>query len=191
MENSRRTSKLVKTNKQNPSKNKLNAKDDIIFKNVLIIVLIVICLAQAIYIVFYTLDLKENSVKNSFLKSYVSIQKNVSLYLGKQSQNMYEAYNYSQILTGTILDEEGNPQKIKGTDGVEMIPLVNQENKIEMDTKEYYVLNSENIKANFKIEVPSYKNMTWYVSSDGDIKVKCESKPNWWTTDLDCLTIGN
>lgn len=165
--------------------------DDTLFKNVLIIVLIVLCLSQAIYIVFYTLNLKENSVKKSFLKSYVNIQKEISFYLGKQTQNMYEAYNYSQILTGTIVDDKGDIQKIKGTDGIDIVPLVNNEDDIEMGEKQYYMLNGENIKTNFKIELPSYKGITWYVSSDGDVKVKCESKPNWWTSDLDSLTIGN
>lgn len=166
-------------------------KDETLFKNVLIIVLIIVCLVQAIYIVFYTLNLKENTVKKSFLKSYINIQQAISLYLGSETQNMYEAYNYSQILTGTVVDDEGNIQKIKGTDGVEIIPLVDKENKIEMDEKEYYTLNGENMKTNFNIDLPSYKKITWYVSSDGELKVKCESKPNWWTSDLDCLTIGN
>ena len=49
-------------------------KSDEKFKNTLIVVLIIISLLQAIYIVFYTLNLKENSVKKSFLTFYINAQ---------------------------------------------------------------------------------------------------------------------
>lgn len=166
-------------------------KSDIRFKNTLIVVLLVICLIQAVYIVFYTLNLKENSVKKSFLTSLVDIQKNVSVYLSQETFNSYEAYNYSQILTASIVDENGEIKKIKDTSGGEMLNIVDLENKLDVNGVEYYAINSENIKTQLSITVPTYRKITWYISSKGDVKVKCDNKPNWWTSDLDGLIVGN
>lgn len=165
--------------------------NDTAFKNILIIALILICLFQAIYIVFYTLNLKENSVKKSFLTFYIKAQKEVSTYLAETRLNTYEAYNYSQILTGTILGEEGNLIEIKDVDGNNIAPIVDANAKEDINGVEYYVVNSDNIKAQLKLEIPNYKNITWYLSSEGDVKVKCNFKPNWWTSDLDGTLLGN
>ena len=170
---------------------KSNKKDDTLFKNILIIVLLIVSFTQAIYIIFYTLNLKENTVKKSFLESFIDIQKEVCEYLVEEKANTYDAYNYSQILTGTIIDEEGNINKIKDIDGNDLTSIVNSETKLDINSVEYYAINNDNIKSSLDINMPNYKNMTWYISSEGDIKVKLEKEPNWWTSDLDCLLIGN
>ena len=165
--------------------------NDIKFKNTLIVFLIIACFLQAIYIIFFTLNIKENSVKKSFLSFYVKAQKEVSIYLATSDANTYSAYNYSQILTGTILNEEGNLIEIKDIDGSSIIPIVDANEKLDVNGVEYYVVNSDNIKSQLKLEIPNYKNITWYLSSNGDVKVKCDRKPNWWTSDLDGLVLGN
>ena len=164
---------------------------DVLFKNILIIILLIVCFIQAIYIIFYTLNMKENTVKKSFLSSYIDIQKQVNMYLVKEKNNMYDAYNYSQILTGTIVDEQGNINKIKDIDGNDLTSIVNFETKLDINSVEYYAINNDNIKSSININMPSYKNMTWYISSEGDVKIKLEKEPNWWTSDLDCLLVGN
>lgn len=166
-------------------------RSDEAFKNALIIFLIVACLLQAIYIVFYTLNLKENSVKKSYLTFYIKAQKEVSTYLAETRLNTYEAYNYSQILTGTILNDEGKIIEIKDVDGNNISPIVDSTKKEDINGVEYYEINRENIKAQLKLEIPNYKNITWYLSSNGDVKVKCGFKPNWWTSDLDGTLLGN
>ena len=170
---------------------KSNKKDDTLFKNILIIVLLIVCFIQAVYIIFYTLNLKENTVKKSFLESFIDIQKEVCEYLVEEKAITYDVYNYSQILTGTIIDEEGNINKIKDIEGNDLTSIVDSETKLDINSVEYYPINNDNIKSSIDINIPSYKNMTWYISSEGDIKVKLEKEPNWWTSDLDCLLIGN
>lgn len=183
--------KSITKNTDTGEKRRMTKNDDSAFKNILIIVLIIIALFQAIYIVFYTLNLKENSVKKSFLSSYIKIQKEITTYLCLESADVYQAYNIAQILTGSIVDENGETQKIKDTENTELVPIVDTQNKIDLNGIEYYVASSENIKTTLDISVPSYKGITWYIGSDGDLKVKCESKPKWWTSDLDCLILGN
>lgn len=186
MNNTRR-----KVSQQNKNANVTKNKDENLFKNILIIVLLIVSFVQAIYIVFYTLNLKENTVKKSFLSSFIDIQKEVCEYLVEEKANTYDAYNYSQILTGIIVNEEGNINKIKDIDGKDLTPIVNSDNKLDINGVEYYTINNDNIKSSININMPSYKNMTWYISNEGDVKVKLEKEPNWWTSDLDCLLIGN
>lgn len=194
MEKSRR--KITKNNnmKSENSKrvvDKTNKQDDILFKNILIIVLLIICFIQAIYIVFYTLNLKENTVKKSFLVSYINLQKEITEYLVEEKVNMYDAYNYSQILTGTVIDEAGNINSIKDIDGNNLTSFVNPDSKLDINGVEYYAINNENINSILEAGIPSYKNMIWYLSSNGDVKIKLENKPKWWTSDLDSLLLGN
>lgn len=195
MENSRRkiTRKNDDVRSENAKRvnNKTNKKDDVLFKNVLIIVLLIICFIQAIYIVFYTLNLKENTVKKSFLMSYINFQKEITEYLIEEKANMYDAYNYSQILTGTVIDESGNINNIKDIDGNNLTPVVNLDSKLDINGAEYYAINNENINSILEVSIPSYKNMIWYLSSNGDVKIKLENKPKWWTSDLDCVLLGN
>lgn len=194
MESSRR--KITKNNnmKSENSKrvvDKTNKQDDILFKNILIIVLLIICFIQAIYIVFYTLNLKENTVKKSFLMSYINLQKEITEYLVEEKANMYDAYNYSQILTGTVIDEAGNINSIKDIEGNNLTSVVNPDSKLDINGVEYYAINNENINSILEAGIPSYKNMIWYLSSNGDVKIKLENKPKWWTSDLDCVLLGN
>ena len=100
--NNREKNMNVNSNKDKVISTK-KKKSDEKFKNTLIIALIIISLLQAIYIVFYTLNLKENSVKKSFLTFYINAQKDVSTYLIETKLNTYDAYNYSQIFVFQVL----------------------------------------------------------------------------------------
>lgn len=181
----------IRKKRTNVRGNEKSKNGDTAFKNTLIIVLLIVCLIEIIYIIFYTLNLKENTVKKSFLNSYIEIQRNVSTYLVGQNFESYNAYNYAQILTGVIVDDNGQNQKIKDTNDEEILPLVSTENKIDINGVEYFQCNSDNIKTNLKIDMPSYRNITWYIGSNGELKIKYSIKPAWWTSDLDCLIVGN
>ena len=141
----------IRKKRTNVRGNEKSKNGDTAFKNTLIIVLLIVCLVETIYIIFYTLNLKENTVKKSFLNSYIEIQRNVSTYLVGQNFESYNAYNYAQILTGVIVDDNGQNQKIKDTNDEEILPLVSTENKIDINGVEYFQCNSDNIKTNLKI----------------------------------------
>ena len=109
----------------------------------------------------------------------------------KTKLNTYDAYNYSQILTGKVLNNEGQEIEIKSIDGNNILPIADSSKKEDINGVEYYEINKENINTQLKLDIPNYKNITWYLSSNGDVKVKWNFKPNWWTSDLDGTLLGN
>ena len=99
---------------------------------------------------------------------------------------MFDAYEIENIITG--YNTEG--EVITNLDEENMKPIAQKNSMVESSGVKYYKLDSDNVKSELNCELPKYSNMEWYVSMNGDLKVKFSgATPKWWDSSLDSLKI--
>lgn len=152
----------------------------------IIILLIILLLLSITYIIFNKFNIANVDTKATFVEDTTNIQEKVSYYLGTSYSDTFGAYTKIQLLTG--LNAEN--QEIKDTAGNNLKPFVKIDSKTEINGKICYELSSENIKEILKLDLPTYDNIKWYVQDGELIKVKFDTKPSWWTTELNSLEVG-
>lgn len=152
----------------------------------LIIVLIILNLLSITYIVFNKFNIANVDTKATFVEDIIKVQEKISYYLGTSYSDTFGAYTKTELITG--LNSEN--KEIKDITGKSLKPIVNIESKTEINGKVVYELNQENIKEMLKTELPTYNNVKWYIQDGELIKVKFDTKPSWWTTELNSLEVG-
>ena len=134
-------------------------------------------------VLFIILTAKTNNAK--FVDDLINTQAKVSKYIGQIESETFNAYTEEEIILGKTNDD-----KIKNINEKELIPLVDEDNKVENGTVKYYPINDENLKTQFGIDLSEYSEIKWYISSNGYVKVKLESKPKWWSANFNSLIIN-
>ena len=152
----------------------------------LIIILIILNLLSITYIVFNKFNIANVDTKATFVEDITKVQEKISYYLGTSYSDTFGAYTKTELITG--LNSEN--KEIKDTPGKSLKPIVNIESKTEINGKVLYELNQENIEEILKIDLPTYNNIKWYIQDGELIKVKFDTKPSWWTTELNSLEVG-
>lgn len=152
----------------------------------LIIILIILNLLSITYIVFNKFNIANVDTKATFVEDITKVQEKISYYLGTSYSDTFGAYTKTELITG--LNSEN--KEIKDTTGKSLKPIVNIESKTEINGKVLYELNQENIEEILKIDLPTYNNIKWYIQDGELIKVKFDTKPSWWTTELNSLEVG-
>lgn len=151
--------------------------------NILVAILFIIIVLLAGYILFFN----AGSGITTFYTDLVTLQKNISYYLGTTSTEMFDVYSIENIITGFNDDNK----EIKNIDEENIVPIGIKDSVIQKGEKKYYKLNSENIKTILKIELPTHDGIEWYISQDGQLAIKLtKGTPKWWNDNLDELRIS-
>lgn len=156
-------------------------------KTVIIVILAVICMLLISFIIFLVFGTKSISGSSSFLQSTYALQDKVSNYMGKSSAETFGVYTNEEIITGKT---SKNNEQIKDNEDKEITPLVNLDEKVEENGKVAYKINSDNLKKELNTSMPTFDGIDYYIQDGITIKVKLQTKPEWWNEDLDFLLVG-
>lgn len=152
--------------------------------NIITALLFLITIGLICYIIFFN---STGEGRTDFYHDIVSLQQNVSYYLGKTRAEMFEAYELNNIIIG--MTDDG--KEIKNVEDKAITPVANKDEVIDKNGTKYYKLNENNVKELFKIELPKYNGISWYVSGNGEIKVKFSSDvPKWWNDNSEKLKLS-
>ena len=139
-------------------------------KYIIIIVILIIALGlTAAYAILGPRGFKTTEKGKAFLDDVLTLQSNLSYYVGASYSDSFGVYTKEEILLGKTL-EDG--EKIKDNEDNVLPTLVNEENTIE-----------------YKGEIPTYEGVTFYVVEGDLVKVKLDSTPDWWNSNYDGLKI--
>ncbi len=153
-----------------------NSKDKII-----IVLLLIVIILLAGYII---LNLNKDNKAKDFISDFTKLQSKISYYIGSTYSDTFGVYTNEEIITGTKTTNE-NVDDIKNIE-----PIVDVESKVEKSGKISYQILSENVKKIFKIDVPNYEGVKWYIQDGEFLKVDFETKPSWWTENLESYRLG-
>lgn len=151
-----------------------NSKDKII-----IVLLLIIIILLAGYII---LNLNKDSKAKDFISDFTKLQSNISYYIGSTYSDTFGVYTNEEIITGTKTANDNDIENIE--------PIVDTKSKIEKNAKVSYQILSENVKKIFKVDVPNYEGVKWYIQDGEFLKVDFETKPSWWTDNLESYRLG-
>ncbi|MEG1141166.1 MAG: hypothetical protein RSE41_01705 [Clostridia bacterium] len=154
-----------------------------LIKNVIIGILSLVLIIVIIFI------LKPKTIVNSndLLKNIILVQSNISEYVGKTKSDTFNIYNTELILIGSSNIEKIEDSKIVNNNNEELISLISLDDKKKIKDINYYKLNVKNISKLFKISLTD--EVTWYIDSNGNIKILNDKLPKWWTSNLDIFLI--
>lgn len=157
-------------------------KKDTNNNSILLALMFIIIIALLAYIIFFN----GGNGKTEFYTEALSFQNVISNYIGNTQSEMFGAYEIENIITG--YNSEGI--EIKDINDDNIVPIADKDQKIKKDDKNYYKLNSTNIKEILKVDLPNYNNIEWYISQDGTLAVKIIGKtPNWWNDNFNSLKL--
>jgi len=157
-------------------------------KNIVIFILIFIII---VFTVMYLLKYNNNSKSATMVKDSLVGQSNISEYIGKIKSDTFDIYTTEQLLIGSTDIKNIDTTKIKDNSDVDLLQIVNIEDKVTKNDAVFYKLNTENFKKRFGITLYEENGITWYVQSTGNIKVNYITKPTWWNKELDSIYVGN
>lgn len=149
-------------------------------ERIVILVLGILVIALLGYIIF-----AKGTLNTKFLEDDINLQNSISYYLGNMSSDTFNAYTKEQIILG-----ESEGVKITKLDGTEITPIVYAEEKVTINNENYYKLNIDNLKTALNISISNYDGATWYLSSNGIVKVKIFTEPGWWSKSFEYLKIS-
>ena len=156
-------------------------------KYIIIIVILIIALGlTAAYAILGPRGFKTTEKGKAFLDDVLTLQSNLSYYVGASYSDSFGVYTKEEILLGKTL-EDG--EKIKDNEDNVLPTLVNEENTIEYKGEKGYELNIEYVNTTLKIKIPTYEGVTFYVVEGDLVKVKLDSTPDWWNSNYDGLKI--
>lgn len=156
-------------------------------KNVVIVILLVICMLLAALTVFLVFGNKTVSGSSKFLQSAYTLQNKISTYIGKTSSDTFGIYTYEEIITGKVAT---TGEDIKDNEDESLTPLVDIDKKIEIDGKVAYKINEENLKKLLNTSMPTYDGIEFYIQDGQLLKVNVVATPDWWIEDLDFILVG-
>jgi len=156
-------------------------------KNILIIIVLLILLGfTGAYALLGPNGYKTTEKGKAFFNDVIKLQANLSYYVGSSYSDAFGVYSKEEILLGTTTDGE----KIKDNMDNLLPTLVEPESAQDYkdDTKSYK-LNMENIKTTLGLKMDSYEGVTFYVVEGDLVKIKLDSKPDWWNENYDDLIL--
>ena len=156
-------------------------------KNVVIVILLVICMLLTALTVFLLFGNKTVSGSSKFLESAYTLQNKISTYIGKTSSDTFGVYTNEEIITGKIA---ATGEDIKDSDDKSLTPLVDIDKKIDIEGKVAYKINEENLKKLLNTSMPTYDGIEFYIQDGELLKVNVVSSPDWWIEDLDFILVG-
>ena len=152
--------------------------------NIITALLFLIVIGLLAYIIFFN---SAGSGTTDFYYDITSLQGEISYYLGKTHTEMFGAYEIENIITGLSSDGE----EIKNIDEVSITSIANKDEVLEKNDTKYYKINDKNIKELFKTDLPTYNGIQWYISQNGELRVKFSGDtPSWWNDNLEKLKIS-
>ncbi len=157
-------------------------------KNNVIILEFIVIIVLTIFLFFSTIKSSDETKREKLISTALTAQENLSYYLGKMSSDTFSLYTDTDIILGK---SETTNEEIKDTQENKILPLVESDNKEEINNKIAYKINSENMNTVLNVEISEIDSISWYIQDGTTIKVKLDSIPSWWTSDLDFLVIGN
>lgn len=155
-------------------------------KDIVIISLVIVILVLTIFTVFSTMNKRVFNETSQFLENTQKIQDDISFYVGTMYANTFEIYENEEILTGKISNTQ---EQIKDNEDKELIPIVDEEIKVEKDGKISYQINKKNLESVLSIKIPEYEGISWYIQDGTTLRVKLDNTPKWWSSELDFLKV--
>jgi hypothetical protein len=154
------------------------------FKNIVITILILIIM---VFIVIKLLKLNDNIKAKQLIKDSLVAQSTISSYIGKMKSDTYDVYTTQQLLLGSSDVENVDTTNIKNNNDENVLQIANPSDKISFGDSIFYKLNIDSFEKNFNLELYNEDGITWYIQSNGNIKINYLIKPRWWTQDLDAI----
>lgn len=160
-----------------------------IIKNILIILLIIIVIVLTIVLFSSKINIVQDSKQKQFLSDILKMQNKISYYIGKTNSDTFGVYDDTQIILGT---EDKSNEKTKDVNNTtnNITEIVDSTQKIEKNNKVYYKVIDDNIKQVLNETMPEYEGITWYIEDGKLLKVKFDTKPEWWTDSFNSLLVG-
>ena len=150
--------------------------------SILLALMFIIIIALLAYIIIFNVG----GGKTEYYTDLIKFQNIISNYIGNTQSEMFGLYGIENIIIG--YNDEGI--EIKDINDDNIVPIADKDQKIKKDDKNYYKLNSTNIKEILKVDLPNYNNIEWYISQDGTLAVKIIGKtPNWWNDNFNSLKL--
>lgn len=156
-------------------------------KNVVIVILFVICMLLTALTVYLVFGNKTVSGSSKFLQSAYTLQNKISTYIGKATSDTFGIYTYEEIITGKVAT---TGEEIKDNEDKPIKPLVDIDKKIEKDGKVAYKINEENLKSLLNTSMPTYDGVEFYIQDGELLKVNIVNSPEWWIEDLNFILVG-
>ncbi len=156
-------------------------------KNILIIIILLILLGfTGAYAILGPNGYKTTEKGKAFFDDVIKLQANLSYYVGSAYSDSFGVYSKDEILLGATSEGE----KIKDNLDNLLPALVDPESAQDYkdDTKSYK-LNMENIKTTLGLKMDEYEGVTFYVVEGDLVKIKLDSKPEWWNENYDGLIL--
>lgn len=155
-------------------------------KYIFIIIVLVILLGLSVaYAILGPNGYKTTEKGKQFFDDVITLQSNLSYYVGASYSDSFGVYTKEEILLGKTEDGE----KIKDNQDNVLPTLVNEENSVSYKDGTGYELNLEYVNTTLSTKIPTYEGVTFYVV-DGDlVKVKLDGTPDWWNSNYDGLKI--
>lgn len=156
-------------------------------KNILIIIVLLILLGFiGAYAILGPNGYKTTEKGKAFFNDVVKLQANLSYYVGASYSDAFGVYTKEEILLGTT----GEGEKIKDNMDNLLPTLVEPESAEDYkDDSKAYKLNMDNIKTTLGLKMDSYEGVTFYVVEGDLIKIKLDSKPDWWNENYNDLIL--
>ncbi len=152
--------------------------------------IIVLILIIVLLIITNFLKQGSNVKAKKLFKEILTVQSNISNYIGKMKSNTFEIYTTQQILIGSTDIENILETRIKNFENDDLIQIVIDKDKISQDNSTFYKINIDNFKKKFNYNLYNEDEITWYIQDNGDIKISYIIKPSWWIQELDIMYIG-
>lgn len=151
---------------------------------IIIVLLILLGLAGA-YILFGPNGYSANQKGREFFDDVLELQSTLSYYVGSSYSDAFGVYTKEEILYGKTADGE----EINDYEDNILPSLILEESLDYKGDSKAYKLNMKNVETTLGIDINDYEGVNFYVV-DGDIvKVKLDSKPDWWNDNYDGLIL--
>lgn len=158
--------------------------------NIYLIVICIVLILIILYKMMFGGYVRYDNSRTQFLNSVISLQSEMSYYIGKTKAETFEVYSNLQLLSGVSnLEDENSKITLEESKEIIQISSVKKEDIVEKSSNKYYKLIKENLQKNFQTKAFEDENITYYVDSECIVKIKLDKKPAWWDDSLDFLVI--
>lgn len=177
------------TIKQESQRRLNNQRNKVELKKITIFLLTVLTFLLLLYTIFTSKNYKDCiKDRKEFIQHVNNSQKLLSYYLATNIEKTFGVYNEQQIMTG-IIDETGT--KILDNKEKEITPIVDINSIIEEKGFKYYLVIDENLKTILNLVLNPVENATYYISQDGNLKLKFSKLPKWFDESISYYQVGN
>lgn len=151
----------------------------------IIIVLIILLGLSVAYAILGPNGFKTSEKGKSFFDDVITLQSNLSYYVGASYSDSFGVYSKEEILLGKTEDGE----KIKDNQDNVLPTLVVEDSAIDYKDGKAYELNMDYVNTTLSTKISNYEGVTFYVVEGDLVKVKLDGTPEWWNSNYDGLKI--